>query len=229
MKFLKGFLMAIGGLTLIVVIAALFLSRSGNDQESVTPLPTRTVTPQPDPNLPDAKKDLTREATLSYWRSWKNLREDYEAATKQIGNEYSVQNSTTLLSLKIKLADQLRSLSAMNVDPELIEIAASAITLYRNDVELFQEQANILSKWNTFVAKRDSDAAAGATVIVFLFNENDRLAVPRALAEEANQIKSEWNTTVARLEQNNKNIQAMVAQRDAVKIKLESKYGVAFE
>jgi hypothetical protein len=140
-----------------------------------------------------------------------------------------VNNSTALSSLSAELADQLGQLSAVDVDPELIEIAANAVTLYRSDVGLFQEQANILSKWNAFVAKRDSDETAGAGIIVFLFNEKDRFAVPRALAEEANQIKGEWNNNVALLEQNNKNIQAMVAQRDAIKIKLESGYGVVFE
>ncbi len=94
---------------------------------------------------------------------------------------------------------------------------------------LLQEQANILSKWKAFIAKRDSDETAGATALVFLFNEKDRFAVPKALAAEADQIKGEWEANLALLEQNDKSIQAMAAQRDAIKIKLESRYGAALE
>jgi hypothetical protein len=230
MKFLKGFLMAIGGLTLVVVIAALLFGRGENDRQSVMPQPTNPITPQlePSPTEPP-KRDFTTEATLSYWKSWKSLRERYKVAAEPLVTEYTVENSTALSSLSAELADQLGQFSAVDVDPELIEIAANAVTLYRSDVGLFQEQANLLSKWNAFVAKRDSDGTAGAGIIVFLFNEKDRFAVPRALAEEANQIKSEWNNNVALLEQNDKNIQVMAAQRDAIKIKLESRYGVVFE
>jgi hypothetical protein len=230
MKFLKSLLMVIGGLTLVVVIATLLFGRGGNDQQSVTPLPSNTVIPQPEPNPTEPpRKDSTAEATLSYWKSWKALRERYKVAAEPLAAEYSVKNSTALSSLSSELADQLRQLSAVDVDPELVEIAASAVTLYRGDVGLLQEQANILSKWNAFIAKRDSDGTAGAGIIVFLFNEKDRFAVPRALAAEANQIKSEWEANLALLGQNDKSIQAMAAQRDAIKIKLESKYRAVFE
>ncbi|MBW4520720.1 MAG: hypothetical protein KME16_13570 [Scytolyngbya sp. HA4215-MV1] len=62
-----------------------------------------------------------------------------------------------------------------------------------------------------------------------LFNEKDRLAIPKALAEKSNQIKNEWSSNSASLEQIDQNLQALISQRDAVKIKLESRYGVALE
>jgi hypothetical protein len=86
-----------------------------------------------------------------------------------------------------------------------------------------------LSKWNAFVKKRDSDATTGAGIIVFLFNEKDRFAVPKALAEEANQIKSEWNNNLALINKQNQNIEVVIANREVMKTKLESKYGINFE
>jgi hypothetical protein len=95
-----------------------------------------------------------------------------------------------------------------------LEVATNAIAMYKNRARLFQEQANILSNWNAFVKKRDSDETAGAGIIVFLFNEKDRFAVPRALVEEANQIKSEWNNNLALIEKQNQNIEVVIANRE---------------
>lgn len=140
-----------------------------------------------------------------------------------------MENSTALSSLNTQLADRLVQLSAVDVDPELTEVAANAIAMYRNRARLLQDQANIISNWNAFVKKRDSDETAGVGIIVFLFNEKDRFAVPRALAEEANQIKNEWNNNLALINKQNQNIEVMIANREALKIKLESRHGVVFE
>jgi hypothetical protein len=174
------------------------------------------------------RKDSTIEATSVYWRSWKRALESFKLAVEPLG-EYSVENSIALSSLNTQLADQLVQLSAVNVDPELIELVVNAVAMYRNRAKLFQEQANILSKWNAFVAKRDSDETAGVGVLVFLFNEKDRFAVPRALAEEANQIKNEWNNNLAIIEKQNQYIEVVIANREAMKVKLESRYGTVFE
>lgn len=240
--------MAIGGLTLVVLLVSLIFGRGGNQQVSSSnadgvensdtassSIPQEPVVPniqidttEPNPNQIQGQNDST-EATLTYWQSWKSLRESYAVAAEPLLSEYSIENSITLSALNTQTADQLGQLSAIDVDPELTEIAANAIVLYRDRARLFQEQANLLSKWATFVQKRDSDVAAGAQVLVFLFNENDRFAVSRALAEEANQIKSEWNNNSILFQQLDQNVQAMIAQRDAVRIKLESRYGVVFE
>jgi hypothetical protein len=127
------------------------------------------------------RQNSAAEATLVYWRSWKSLRERYAVAAKPFWSEYRVENSVALASLNTQTADQLGQLSAIDVDPELTETAANAIILYRDRARLLQEQANILAKWSTFVEKRDSDITTGAQVLVFLFNENDRFAVSRAL------------------------------------------------
>lgn len=89
MKFLKGFLMAIGGLTLVIVITALLFGRGGNQQVTSSnsneaensdpvssPVPQQSVapstqanitTPQPESSSVEApRKDLTTEATLVY-------------------------------------------------------------------------------------------------------------------------------------------------------------------
>lgn len=248
MKFLKGFLMAVGGLTLVVIIAALLFSRGGNQQltssnsneagnsgTASSPVPQQSVAPSTPANTSTElspteaqRKDLTTEATLLYWKRWKSALESYKVAVEPLG-EYSIDNSIALSSLNTQLADQLVQLSAVNVDPELIEVATNAIAMYKSRARLFQEQANILSKWNAFVKKRDSDATTGAGIIVFLFNEKDRFAVPKALAEEANQIKSEWNNNLALINKQNQNIEVVIANREVMKTKLESKYGINFE
>jgi hypothetical protein len=186
------------------------------------------VDTQPEP-VETQRKDFTAEATLVYWRNWKRTLESFKVAVEPLSDEYSIENSIALSSLNTQLADQLVQLSAVNVDPELIELVVNAIAMYRNRSKLFQEQANMLSKWNAFVAKRDSDETAGVGVFVFLFNEQDRFAVPRALAEEANQIKSEWNNNSATIEKQNQYIEVMIANREAMKVKLESRYGIVFE
>lgn len=190
--------------------------------------PETQVATQTEP-VETQRQNSATEATLVYWRNWKSLRERYAVAAEPLLSEYSVENSVALASLNTQTAAQLGQLSAIDVDPELTEAAANAIIRYRDRARLFQEQANLLAKWATFVEKRDSDVATGAQVLVFLFNENDRFAVSRALAEEANQIKSEWNNNSILFQQNDQNVQAMIAQRDAVRIKLESRYGVVFE
>jgi hypothetical protein len=174
------------------------------------------------------RKQAVAEASLAYWKNWKGLLDSFKASVEPL-SEYSVENSNALSSLNTQLADQVGQLSAVDVDPELASIAANAIEMYKSRARMFQEQANILSTWNEFVKKRDSDAAAGAAVIVFFLNEKDRFAIPKALAEEANQIKSEWNNNLALLEKQNQNIEALIANREAMKIKLESRYGIGFE
>jgi len=174
------------------------------------------------------RKKAVAEATLAYWKNWKGLIDSFRVSVEPL-SESSVENSNALSSLTTQLADQVGQLSAVDVDPELAAIAANATEMYKSRARMLQEQANILSSWNAFVKKRDSDAAAGAAVIVFLFNEKDRFAIPKALVEEANQIKSEWNNNLALLEKQNQNIEAVIANREAMKIKLESRYGIVFE
>ncbi|WP_146008631.1 hypothetical protein [Fischerella thermalis] len=211
------------------------LSSSRSRESQVSPEPqinpggeTSEVPSQPRTEQVEAQKNLTAEATLRYWKSWKSSLESYKVAAEPLG-EYSVENSTALSSLNTQLADRLVQLSAVDVDPELTEVAANAIAMYRNRARLLQDQANIISNWNAFVKKRDSDETAGVGIIVFLFNEKDRFAVPRALAEEANQIKNAWNNNLALINKQNQNIEVMIANREALKIKLESRHGVVFE
>lgn len=101
--------------------------------------------------------------------------------------------------------------------------------MYGNRAGLFQEQANIISVWSEFVKKRNSDEKATEALLHLLFNENNRLAVPKALAEEAEQIKQAWNHNLALLDKQNQQIQIMASQRDAIEIKLESKHETIFE
>jgi hypothetical protein len=164
-----------------------------NSDTASSPVPQEPVVPSiqtdttTESNLAQTQRqNAFTEATLAYWKSWKSLRESYAVAAEPLLSEYSIENSVALSSLNAQTADRLGQLSATNVDPELTETAANAIILYRDRARLFQEQANLLAKWATFVEKRDSDVATGAQVFVFLFNENDRFAVSRALAEEAN-------------------------------------------
>lgn len=251
MKFLKGFLMAIGGLSLVIFIGFIgaLLGRGGNQQVTSSnsnevrnsnvassPIPIQSVAPSTQANTTTEsspaktqRENSSTQTTLVYWKSWKSAIENYKVAAEPLQKEYSLKNSMDMSSLTTQLSDQLVQLSAIDVDPELTALAANAIAMYKNKARLYEEQVNILSKWNTFVNKRDSDATKGATALVFLFNEKDRFAVPKALAEEANQIKSEWNNNLTLLEKQQQNIEVMVANREAMKIKLESRHGVAFE
>ncbi len=196
---------------------------SQNEESVVTPSPSQSE------SVVSQNQSGIAESTLRYWQGWKDLRERDLATWESLLAEYSVENSSALASLDAQLADDLGSLSAVNVDRELAELAAAAIVLYRERAGLLQQQAALLSAWQTFVAKRDSDEAAIGGVLVFLFNEEDRFAVPKALAAEAEQIKSEWNRNEQLLAQHEQNIQALITQRDTLKIKLESRYGVVFE
>ena len=182
--------------------------------------------PQPE-SVGSQGQSAGAEATVSYWEGWSTFRDRLRVAAEAISTEYSVENSIALSSLYKQIADDLGGLSAVAVDPELAELAATAVALYRERERLFQEEANILSKWRTFTAKRDSDETAVGSVLVFLFNEEDRFAVPRSLAQEAEQLKGEWNRSLQLLTENDQKIQAMATQRDTLKIRLESRYGVA--
>ncbi len=173
--------MAIGGFAVVafVIFIALLLLPSSNKSnvgDSSTVSSPSPVSPQSDGstqanNTPDVeaqKRNTIAEATAEYWKSWKSFRESFEVNAKPLISENTVQNSTTLSSLNEETAKQLKSLSAVNVDPELIEVAASAIQLYSSRARLLQEQANILSEWNAFVKASKSDEVTGAAVLVFI-------------------------------------------------------------
>ncbi len=233
MKFLKGFLMAIGGLTLVIFVAALLFGKSGNQQvnppvpqPSVAPsVQVNTPTPQPEPSPVEAQR---KEATRVYWESWKTALESYKVAVELL-SKYSVENSISLSSFNTQLADELGQASGVNVDPELAGLSANAVAMYRSRARIFQEQANIISNWSAFVKKRSSDEKVAEALLHLIFDENNRLAVPKALAEEEKQVKQLWNDNLTLLNQQNQQIQVMAEQRDALKIKLESKYQVVFE
>ncbi|MGB6300817.1 MAG: hypothetical protein WBF90_32225 [Rivularia sp. (in: cyanobacteria)] len=190
--------------------------------------PTPPPTPPTPPTPPPIDNEVVANATLAYWNKWKDMRKNYAVAVEPLITKYTVDNSMALSSLNTQLADNLRQTSAVNVDPELAQIAANAIILYKNVARSYREQANILYTWNTFIQKRDSDVAAGVAIFVFLFNENDRFAIPRALAEEANQIKNQWNNNSLQINKNNQDIQVMVNERNRLKINLESRYSITF-
>lgn len=172
---------------------------------------------------------LLAEKTLEYWKSWKSLRDQYDEKSKPYFEELSIENSRGLSSLNRELATQLSGLSAVGVDAELSEIAAEAIQLYQYEATLFEKQADIFSKWINFTSKAESGENLGKAVFSGLFNKEDRTAGLNEVYQEQEQIKKEFKENSDSFTQIGEGINAMRAKRDALKVRLESKYGVSFD
>ncbi|MGB3310487.1 MAG: hypothetical protein WBG32_06490 [Nodosilinea sp.] len=213
-----------------VLTGALFLSLGAVACTQPTPnVIEPDLAPQviePDPGLTQIR---TAETTMTYWSTWKHLRDRYSRDVEPYAESYSVDNSQALAALNAQMAEGLGQQSAVAVDADLVAVAAEAVVAYRTRAQLFQQQAGLLQSWNAFEQKRDSSEKVAETVLVFLFNESDRLAVPKALAQEASALSAQWQDNEAQIAQVDQRIQAMSAQRDALKLQLEARYGVVFE
>lgn len=206
-----------------------------------TPSPQGRIDPAPAPEVVESApgQDLpsqgnhpsarTAETTVAYWNSWKHLRNRYASEVQPFLEGYSVSNAQAVAALNTQVADGLGQQSAVGVDADLVALAAEAVVAYRARAQLLRQQAALLESWSAFEQKRDSSGTVAETVLVFLFNEGDRLAVPRALAQEASTLSAQWQDNEAQLTQVDQRIQAMAAQRDALKIQLEARYGLVFE
>lgn len=175
------------------------------------------------------EKTLLAQKTIEYWKSWKSLREKYFEESKPYSEEYSIENSQKLSSLVRQLGNQLSGLSAVGVDAELSEVAAEAAQLYQYEAVLYDKQADILSKWVNFRNKAKSGDNLTKVTLSALLNKEDRLAGMNEVYQEQEQIKKEFQENYNLINQSIESINVMKAKRDALKIKLESKYGISFD
>lgn len=182
------------------------------------------------------EKAAQAKNTQTYWATWKTISSQVIAPFKKYTETVSVNNSQQLSELYAAFAEAVSNLSVDQVDSELVNLAANATVLYRRRVMLYQQQADILSRYQQFLKETNSSEKFGEVLGEMIVREilvGDSRAVPGEVLMQwkarEKELKQEWQQNSTALTQVDNDIAELAAKRDALRLNLASQYGLEFE